>query len=350
MKLKKWLFISITTLIIITGCEQFKEPQLTTNPYKQTAFLMGTVVTVKVYDEGKEEVLSPIFKRIETLAGQIAVNEKESEISEVNEKAGVQPVKVSEDIYKLVEAGKIYSEKANGSFDISVGPLTGLWHIGYSDARKPEQSEIEAILPLIDYQHIELNEENQTIFLKNAGMKLDLGAIAKGFITDEVILMLDEYQIESAIIDLGGNIYVKGLNPKDKKWTIGIQDPFSPRGEIVGKITETNKSIVTSGVYERYLEVDGIKYHHILNPVDGYPFENDIAGVSIISEKSIEGDALSTSVFSKGIKEGMEFIEEIEGAEAIFVGHDKKIYMTSGIRSQFDLVNEQFVIEELPES
>ncbi len=350
MKFKSLAFISIITLMIVAGCEQSKEKPSMTNPYKQTAFLMGTVVTVKIYDEEKQAVLDPVFKRIEDLAKQISINEGESEVTDINEMAGVKPVKVSEDVFKLVDAGKSFSDSANGSFDISVGPLTELWHIGYPDARKPNQSEIKEVLPLIRYDLIELNKQNQTVYLMKPGMRLDLGAIAKGYITDEVLSTLKSHQVKKAIIDLGGNIYVLGKNQRGEKWTIGIQDPFSPRGEIVGKIKESNKSIVTSGIYERYLEVDGVKYHHILNPEDGYPFANDIAGVSIISEKSIDGDALSTSVFSKGIKEGMNYIEGIKGAEAIFVSHDKKIYMTSGIRNQFELVNDEFEIEQLPPS
>ncbi|MBD8071437.1 FAD:protein FMN transferase [Bacillus sp. PS06] len=349
MKIKSLVVIVIVTFFIIAGCSQSKGSKTISTPYKQTAFLMGTVVTVKIYDEGKEAVLEPVFHRIEELARQITMNEEnedESEVTRINKMAGIEPVKVSEDLYKLIESGKQYSQIADGTFDISVGPLTSLWHIGYSDAKKPDESEIQEVLSLIQYEDIELNEDNQTVFLKQSGMKLDLGAIAKGYITDEVLAVLKENQVETAIIDLGGNVYVMGKNTSGKDWTIGIQDPFSPRGEIVGRIAESNISVVTSGVYERYLEVDGVKYHHILNPKDGYPYSNDIAGVTIISDKSMDGDALSTSVFSKGIEDGMAFIEEIEDAEAIFISHDKKISMTSGIKKQFELVNEQFEIVE----
>ena len=335
---------------LLAGCgqsAQSKEPEITNNPSKQTAFLMGTIVTVKVYDEGKEEVLEPVFERIESLANEITQeDEAGSEIVNVNRHAGIKPVKVSEDIYKLIEVGKNHSNQAEGSFDISVGPLTYLWHIGFPDARVPEQSEIDEVLPLIDYEKIELNQEEQTVFLTEKGMQLDLGAIAKGFITDEVKEILDEHHVQSAIIDLGGNIYVMGKNAAGKAWTVGIQDPFSARGETVGKVPESNKSIVTSGVYERYLEAEGKKYHHLLNPNDGYPFKNDIAGVSIISDKSIDGDALSTAVFSKGIIEGRKYIEDIEGAEAIFVSHDKKVYTTSGLSKEFVLTNDDFEMGE----
>ena len=140
----------------MTGCTNSKEeanesanPNLITDPYERTEFLMGTVVTIKIYDEGKKDILDPVFERIKWLADHITVNEEDaanSEVALVNEKAGIEPVKVSDDIYELIEAGKDYSIKAEGSYDITIGPLTNLWRIGYPDARKPEQSEIDAVI------------------------------------------------------------------------------------------------------------------------------------------------------------------------------------------------------------
>jgi len=352
MKLINTVLVSILILsFVISGCGQSIQAntsRLIENPYKKTEFLMGTVVTISIYDEGKEDALDLAFDRIERLADKLAVNDKDSEVDLINENAGVNPVKVSDEIYDVILAGREYSERANGSFDISIGPLTSLWHIGYPDERKPLQSEIDTVLPLINHQNIELNEEDHTVFLKKRGMKLDLGAIAKGYIADQVVSVLNSNKVTTAIINLGGNIYVMGNNPSGNKWTVGIQDPFSPRENIVGNLSVSNKSVVTSGIYERFLEVDGVKYHHLLNPKDGYPINNDIAGITIISDKSIDGDALSTSLFTKGIKEGLNYIEKIEGAEAIFVSRDKKIYMTPGIKNNFKLVNSQFEVEENP--
>ncbi|MDL4840490.1 FAD:protein FMN transferase [Aquibacillus rhizosphaerae] len=349
MKKKRLIWIwCVVGILLVSGCGntlQGKEEKVLKTPFKETAFLMGTVVTVKIYDKEKESVLKPVFKRIHDLANQINAEESESEIDKVNEKAGVEPVEVSSDIYNLVKAGKQHSTKSNGSFDITIGPLTSLWHIGYEDARKPEQSEIDDVLPLIDYEKVELIDQEQTVFLKEKGMRLDLGAIAKGFIADEVVEVLKENGVTTAIIDLGGNIYVMGNNPSGEAWNVGIQDPFSARGEIVGKVRQSNRSVVTSGIYERFLEVDGIKYHHLLNPGDGYPFMNDLAGVSIISEQSIDGDALSTTVFSKGLVDGLEYLENISGVEAIFISTDKKVYTTSGLQD-FELTNEAFEMGE----
>ena len=164
-------------------------------------------------------------------------------------------------------------------------------------------------------------------------MALDLDAIAKGFITDEVVTVLEEKDITTAIIDLGGNIFVLGNHPSGEACT-------------VGKVKRSNESIVTSGIYERYLEVEGERYHHLLNPDTGYPFTNDLAGISIITNSSTDADALSTTAFSKGIEEGIYFIQEFTEAEAIFISHDKKVYTTKGLKGKFELTNEQYEMGE----
>ncbi|AQY49885.1 thiamine biosynthesis lipoprotein ApbE [Listeria weihenstephanensis FSL R9-0317] len=320
------------------------DPEILSQPYTKTDFLMGTINVVKIYDKGKESVLMPAFDRIKELDAQITTSDsaKKSEVDKVNLAAGKNPVKVNDDVFYLIKEGLKYSASSDGSFDITIGPLTSLWHIGFDDAKKPTQAEIDAVLPLIDYKKVKLDEGKKTVYLEKAGMELDLGAIAKGYIADEVEDVLDANKVTTAIIDLGGNIIVKGDSPKGGDWMVGIQDPFSSRGTIIGTIPEANKSIVTSGIYERFLEVDGVKYHHILDPDTGYPFDNDIAGVSIVSEKSIDGDGLSTATFSKGIKGGMEFIEKYKGVEAIFVSKEKKVYETSGLKGKFKLTDKNF--------
>lgn len=349
MKKNSILSFVLITFLIISGCNSSSKAEsnnLVTSPYSKTEFLMGTVVTVKIYDKDKEEILDIAFERINELADKISSEEENSEISTINENAGIKSIEVSDDVYRLIEIAKEHSHLADGKFDFSVGPLTNLWHIGFPDARKPGQSEIDAILPLIDYQSVILDEKRQTIFLTEKGMALDLGAIAKGFITDEVVTVLEENNVTTAIIDLGGNIFVLGNHPSGEAWTVGIQDPNATRGATIGKVKRSNESIVTSGIYERYLEVEGERYHHLLNPDTGYPFTNDLAGISIITNSSTDADALSTTAFSKGIEEGIYFIQEFTEAEAIFISHDKKVYTTKGLKGKFELTNEQYEMGE----
>lgn len=345
-KMKKWL-IALTALIALAlslaACKQQAKPKaapVIQTPYKDTQFLMGTVVNLSVYNKGKESALDDGFARIEQLAKEITVNQKGSEVDAVNKQAGIKPVKVTKSVYALIKYAKAYSERSNGSFDLAIGPVTQLWHIGFSDARKPAQSEIDAVLPLVHYQDVVLNDKQQTVYLKKKGMQLDLGGIAKGFIADEVVKVFKKDGVNTAIIDLGGNIFVMGHSPKAKNrpWTVGIQDPKASRGTSIGTVPAANITVVTSGIYERHLVVDGHNYSHLMNPKTGYPFENNLAGVSIITKKSVDGDALSTATFDKGLKDGMAFIEKQKDAEAIFITKDKKVYVSSGLKKTFELI------------
>ena len=350
---KKLLFSLITlsiSFMVLTGCtnstkntttESSAATKILKDPYSDEQFLLGTYVRIRVYDEGKESALKPAFDRVKELGDKITINQKGSEIDEVNEQAGIKPVKVSDDVYTLVKRAYEYSQDSQGGFDMAIGAITQLWRIGFDDARKPSQEEIDQALKLVDYHKIELNDKEKTVYLKEKGMIIDLGAIAKGYITDEVVKVLKKQGVTTAIVDLGGNVYVLGHSPRgeNQDWTVGIQDPNMARGSVLGSIKERNKTLVTSGIYERYLEVDGKKYHHLFDPKTGYPFDNDIASVTIITDKSIDGDGLSTAVFSMGVKKGLEYVESElnNGTEAIFVTKDDKVYVTDPIKDTFKL-------------
>ena len=169
-------------------------------------------------------------------------------------------------------------------------------------------------------------------------MKLDLSGIAKGYITDQLKKVLVKDGVTSAIIDLGGNVYVLGPSPTNhSNWTVGIQDPKKSRGTAIGSIPEMNKTIVTSGIYERYLKVGKTVYIHLMDPKTGYPFQNNLMGVSIVTKNLVDGDALSTATFDKGLEKGYQYIEQKRGTDAIFITKDKKVYVTSGLKNKFKL-------------
>lgn len=335
----------ISFLLFITGCWPVSSSQSPENtPYSRTEILMGTPVSVRIYDEGKEALLDDVFARIEELADMIDVNIKDSEIYTINENAGVRPVTVSAETFYLIDEGIKHSEESGGTFDITIGPLTSLWNIGFDDARRPEDKEIEAVLPLIDYKNVELNEEEQSVYLKEEGMRLDLGGIAKGYFADLAADLLIDKGVEAAIVDLGGNIYVIGSNPSGEDWSIGIQDPHAERRQTLGQISASDQSIVTSGIYERILPDEEQDYHHLLDPEDGFPFMNELAGVSVVSETSIDGDALSTAAFAKGLEAGLAYIENIPETEAVFVTRDNNVFLTDGLEEGFELTNDDFTV------
>lgn len=349
-KFKKYSksLLCLSLVFMLVGCGQnTKKNEQTTQqePIKRTEMLMGTVISVTLYDSTDETILDKVFDKVKNLEETLSINEAGTEVDKINENAGIEPVKVSDDTIEVVKEGLYYSDLSHGKFDITIGPLVKLWNIPDRPTDDiPTQDEIDAVLPLTNYKDVVVDENSKTVFLTRPGMMLDLGGIAKGYTADVISKMLTNEGVESAIIDLGGNIFAHGEKVSDDAWKIGIQNPFSTRGEIVGAISTKNKSIVTSGVYERYIEVNGVKYHHILNPETGYPYENNIAGITIISDKSTTGDALSTSVFALGVDEGIKFVEGLDGVDAIFVTKDNGIYLTSGIKDNFELRDDNFKV------
>ena len=344
-KIIKILTISlllIFSLAILGGCSKDNKA---TEPLSRSEVLMGTVVTVSLYDSNDEAILDKVFNKVKDLESILSINENGTLVDEINEEAGIKPVKVDDDTYNIVKKGIEYSNLSNGLFDISVGPIVKLWNIGLPEARVPSQEEIDEKLPLIEYSDIEIDDTNKTIFLKRKGMMIDLGGIAKGYTADVISNILTEEGVKSAIINLGGNVFAHGSKVNGDDWKIGIQNPFTERGGIIGTITTSNKSVVTSGIYERYIEQDGVKYHHILSPFTGYPYDNEIAGITIVSDKSVDGDALSTSVFAMGVEKGMEFVNTLDGIDAIFITKDYKVYITDGLKSIFTLTNSDFTLE-----
>lgn len=342
-KFFSFLFLTFFLSLFITSCSPYASNHSSSlTPLSRTQFMMGTSITISLYDHQSEELLDQAFTKIEELENQLSINRTHTLLDEINNNAGIHPTSVPLDMFEVLEKSLYYSKLTEGSFDITIGPLVKLWNIGFPDAHVPSTAEISAALPLVDYSLVSLDPVNQTVYLTHPDMLLDLGGIAKGYTADKIVDLLKSNGVNHAIIDLGGNIYTLGTKVDGSHWKVGVQDPFNPRGDIIGYILTSNQSIVTSGIYERYLEVNGIRYHHILNPSTGYPFDNEIAGITIVSNSSIDGDALSTSVFSKGIPKGLDFVDSLEGIEAIFISIDKEVYVTDGLKESFTLTNNSF--------
>lgn len=341
----KKLITMVVTLVLCLGLTACSTEEKVIEPISRTEIFMGTAIKVTLYDSNNEEILNKVFDRIVEIENLVSINKEGTEIDELNKNAGVKPVKLSEDSYNIVEKGLEYSKISNGGYDISIGPLVKLWSIGLPEANVPTEDKIKEAINKVGYSKVEINKDTKEVFLKEEGMILDLGSIAKGYVTDEVVDILKKEGVTQAIIDLGGNIYALGKKDGVDRWKVGIQDPNSERGNVVGAIDVSDKTVVTTGIYERFLEKDGVKYHHVLNPKTGYPYETNIAGVTIVSDKSIDADALSTLIFTKGVDEGLKFIEELENIDAIFITKDNKIYLTKGIKDNFQLMNENFEID-----
>lgn len=313
------------------------------DPVEKTEVILGTPCTIKLYDHISDSTFEKVFNRLKEIEDKMSINKDVSEVINVNNKAGMDYVKVSDDTFEVISKG-LYFSNLYDKFDITIGPLVKLWNISFdnaANARIPEDSEIKEKLPLINYKNVLLNESEKKVMLKEKGMMIDLGGIAKGYAADEAVKILKENGVQHAIVNLGGNVMTLGDRPDGNQWTIGVQHPFSERGSFVGTVKVKDQTVVTSGIYERYIKVQDKIYHHILDKSTGYPIDNNLLSVTIITNKSVDGDGLS-KVFGLGVDKGIEFIESLQGADAIFITKENKIYITKGLKDTFKLTDTSF--------
>lgn len=299
---------------------------------------LGTKINLSVATPSTIADLDAGYQLIQRFEDKLTVNRTESEVMTINHSAGIKPVQVPQDTYELIKEAVLVSRKHLG-FNVAIGPLVKLWKIGFEGANKPSDNDIQACLKIIDPEKIILDDANQTIFLQGKGMEIDLGGIAKGYIADKIKELWLSREVESGIIDLGGNVLLVGPSlHQDKLWSVGIQNPIKSRDTSLGVVRTVAKSVGTSGIYERRLIVDGHEYHHMFDSKTGYPIQNNLASVTIISDKSIDGEIWSTIGFYQGIEKGKTLIEAQPGIEAIFVTRDLEVIVTSGLKNKFKLL------------
>ena len=336
-----FLFIIIIASLFYSIINKKNATSTIEEPISKSGYFLDTLIDIKLYDNGTEEMIDEMFTILKDIEGKMSIHIIDSEVSTINSNSGVDAVKVSADTLAVIQRGEYYSKLSNGNFDITVGPLVSLWNIGSEGAKLPTQSEIDTALNLIDYTKVTIDETNSTVKLEDENMSIDLGGIAKGYAADKLAEYLTSKNVKSALISLGGNIFALGSKTNGEDWSIGIQNPFDTRGDYFAILKVSNKTIVTSGVYERFLEVDGEIYHHILSPFNGYPVDNNLMSVTIIADKSIDADGLSTTIFALGVDKGLELINSLDGVSAIFVTKDKEVYISSGVNN-FSISNNEF--------
>ncbi|SHH82573.1 FAD:protein FMN transferase [Clostridium grantii] len=336
-----FLFIIIIASLFYSIINKKNAGSTIAEPISKSGYFLDTLIDIKLYDNGTEEMIDEMFTILKDIEGKMSIHIIDSEVSTINSNSGVDAVKVSPDTLAVIQRGEYYSKLSNGNFDITVGPLVSLWNIGSDEAKLPTQNEIDKALNLIDYTKVTIDEANSTVKLEDENMSIDLGGIAKGYAADKLAEYLTSKNVKSALISLGGNIFALGSKANGEDWSIGIQNPFDTRGDYFAILKVSNKTVVTSGVYERFLEVDGEIYHHILSPFNGYPVDNNLMSVTIIADKSIDADGLSTTIFALGVDKGLELINSLDGVSAIFVTKDKEVYISSGV-DNFSISNNEF--------
>lgn len=308
----------------------------------KSSYALGTIINLTIASIEDEEVIEKAFKRLAEIDDKLSAFKENSEISKIKSKAGIEPVIVSTDTYYVVKKSKEYSDMLCGAFDPTIRPLVEVWEESLKLEQLPSKDAIIEKLKLVNYKDIILDEEESSIMLKNSKQSIDLGGIAKGFAADEIRDIFNENKVKSGLIDLGGNVFAIGSKPDGTPWRIGIQSPKKSRGEYVGILNVINKSVVTSGNYEKYFIKDGRRIHHIIDPRTGEPSESRIISATIISDNSIVGDGVSTGAYIIGVSKATELINSIDGIEAIFITDDNKIHKTLGVDGIFTITDPDF--------
>ena len=335
----------LLSLCLLAGCGALTAGGVP-EPVSKDGFYLDTVCMVSIYRmtgedgsvtdasdmrEEAEAAIDEAYELCSELEDKLSRTRTGSDIYRINNAKGAW-TEVSDDTLELIRKGMEYSHVSDGAFDITVGGLTEQWdfHAAEGEAKLPDPKALEEAAKHVNYRNIAI--EGSKVKLTDPETKLDLGGIAKGYIGDRMTELLESKGVISATINLGGNVICVGSKTDTDDFVIGVEAPFSDRTEIIGKINVKDKTLVTSGVYERTMEVDGKRYHHILDTKTGWPAETDLDAVTLVADKgrSADIDALSTTCLIKGSSEGKKFIEGIEGVEGVFVRSDGSIDTTDG--------------------
>ena len=319
-KTRIWSVLLIAALTFVS-CGAAAEPER----QSVVGFYLDTVITLSAYVEDTA-VLQDALEECGRYECMLSRTIEGSDIWNINHAQGA-PVEVSDETVEILETARQVSELSGGTFDVTIAPVSTLWDFTSGAAVLPDASAIEEAARWIDYTQVEI--EGNTVTLPD-GMMIDLGGIAKGYIADAVKGYLEEQGVASGILSFGGNIVAIGLKPDGEPWKVGIQDIDAPTGDYMLVARNFGGSTVTSGIYERGFELDGVYYHHILDPDTGWPVQNELASVTIFSDSSMWGDALATAAFSLGTEAGIALIESLDGIEAVFIARDRTAVYTSG--------------------
>lgn len=299
--------------------------QKTTYSIQKVFFALGTVCTLTVFDSEKPKALDRAKSRVMEIHNAMNAYDPNSEVSAINQNAGIGYVKVSYPTLRLIEASAAYSEMTGGAYDITTRPLSDLWKTAIRLKSLPLLYSIDQAHALTGYKDVLIDHTHSAVMLRRHGQQLDLGAIAKGYAADEVRRILSNANVTQAIINLGGTVYNMGQTRR-----IGIQNPFGNTGDCFSYINVGEKAVVSSGIYEQGFEKDGVTYHHIIDPQTGYPSDSSLAGVTLVGDNAAELDALATAVCVMPLPKAIALLRELH-IEAIFVTKEHQVFTTQGM-------------------
>ena len=351
--------VLVCPMLLFTGCGNITDADTSTTgnqPISISSIKLNTAIQITIYDSQDKSLLDDclalcdryelIFSRTNENSELYKLNHRK-DTSDKDPNADEQTIPypisgtadtwhISEDLASLLSQGLSITRESDGAFDIAIAPLTSLWDFTAEDPKVPDDAAIQKALPLCSSDGVTI--DGQDITLPSDDIQFDVGAIAKGYIADRMKDLLVKKGVNSAIINLGGNVLCIGSKPDGTPFKVGIQKPFADRNETEAVMDITGKSVVSSGIYERCFKQNGKLYHHILNPKTGFPYDNSLISVTIISDQSVDGDALSTTCFALGLDKGLKFAEK-KGVQAVFITEDYELHYTDGFQDEINVTD-----------
>lgn len=331
------IFSMLLILLLITIYKSIPVFSVTTFSSKNTEklsteiFAMDTVMSITTYNSN-EDILTLCKERILELENLFSVTDENSEVFTLNTTKELAP---SKDTYSLIKGAIEISNETSGALDISIYPILKAWGFTTGNYSVLSTNKINSLLNTVDYKKINLSEDKITI---PNNMEIDLGSVAKGYTSNEIIKLLRENNVESALINLGGNVHTLGSKIDGTSWKVAVKNPIDNSNVLA--VSVIDKAVITSGAYERFFTDDlGNKYGHIIDPKTGKPTESDLLSVTIIGDDGILCDALSTSLFVLGLDEAINFFKNHSNFEAVFITTDNELYITEGIKEDITLLD-----------
>ncbi len=309
-------------VFLLSGCGPSQNEKVSA-----VGFYLDTVISITAYGV-KQEVVDDALSKVKEYEDLLSKTVEGSDVWNINHANG-QPVAVSDYTREVLEASAETSKACGGAFDITVGPSVALWDFKSEEPSLPNPEKLAAAAKLTDYTKVKL--EGNTVTLP-ADMQIELGSIAKGYITDKIAEYCRSRGVKRGILNFGGNVVVIGNRPDGAPWNVGIQDPKEPTGQPLITLPTTDGAVTTSGVYERGFTLDSVLYHHILDPKTGWPVQNGLASVTILAKASLTADAYDTACFIMGLEKGMALVESLPGVEAVFIDDENNVYYSSGLQ------------------
>lgn len=320
--------MAAAVFISICGCSRVTP---SSTKYIAQGYALNTYVKVTLYGSGSDEIAGRAVDICSEYEQIFSRTDEDSMLYKLNNAGKLTRKEAADDkgfdeLTALVRSGIEYGKLTDGALDITIEPVSSLWKFGTDEAALPDAGQIADALTKVDYSKVEVTDD----FIELNGCRLDLGATAKGYIAGKICDYLKKEGVTGAIVDLGGNISCIGTKADGTGFTVGIKKPFDEEGQMSLALNLSDMNIVTSGVYERYFYDNDILYHHILNPATGYPCENGLLSVTVISADAAQCDALSTGCFVLGMDKAKELVEGLDGVYAVFIDDNYDVYYTKG--------------------